>query len=126
MIKNVKRSDLHYSMIALMKQAFPFERILSSVTVKIENKVMEFDAYLVNMNCYVEFQGQQHYQVVPFFNKNKQGLRDQKYRDQEKFLYCQRNGYGYAEIPYWHEKDAQKVRDTILTSINQGANNVGN
>ena len=119
-MKNKKMSDLHYDMVALIKKAFPYEKVLSSVTVKIENRVMEFDAYLVNMNCYVEFQGQQHYRVVPFFNKNKQGLRDQKYRDQEKFLYCNRNGYGYAEIPYWHDRDVEKVKNTILSSINQG------
>ena len=115
-----KFSDLHYDMVNLIKMAFPLEKTRQSVTVKIENKVLEFDLYLVNMRCFVEFQGEQHYKVVPFFNKNKIGLRDQQYRDQEKFLYCHRNGYGYAEIPYWHERDVEKVRETILLSMSRG------
>jgi len=76
---------------------------------------VEPDFWLPNLNLYIEYHGQQHYEEVDHFYKGKrlrnfavQQQRDRYFRD-----YCQRHGHRLLEIPYW---DFGRIAD-ILSEI---------
>ncbi len=78
--------------------------------VKIDNSNHWFDFYLSSQNLIIEFHGQQHYTLVPFFGGQKSFELQQK-RDLIKTKYCNDNGIDQLVISY---KDKDKI-DDILT-----------
>jgi len=63
--------------------------------------VLPFDFYLPNFNICIEYQGQQHFQVVKtgFFGGEK-ALKERQHRDKIKREFCEKRGIILVEIPY--------------------------
>ena len=79
---------------------------------------LSYDFFIPSKNLLIEFNGEQHFGIVPFFHKNKRsdkfgvmGLRVQFQNDMEKKKYAQLKGYDLLVIPYW---DFDKIQ-TILS-----------
>lgn len=72
---------------------------------------LAFDFYLPNHNLCIEFQGQQHYDVVKGWG-GEEGLKDRQIKDQIKRDFCKTNNIGLLEIRY--DEDIFIKLDEIL------------
>lgn len=77
-----------------------------------DKRVLRFDFYLPDKNTCIEFQGQQHYILEPFFEKEGNGLEDRKRRDQIKRDYCKLHGIILLEIKYT-DNIVEKLKNII-------------
>lgn len=59
-----------------------------------------FDFYIPSLNLTIEFDGQQHYEFIPFFHKTKEKFEERKQFDEEKNKYCLDKGINLLRIPY--------------------------
>lgn len=76
---------------------------------KFKNK-LKFDFYLDDINTIIEFDGQQHYNIIDYFG-GYDGFVDTKIRDTVKNIYCKQNNIKLIRIPYWEIDNIE----TILT-----------
>lgn len=74
------------------------------------------DFYLPKYNCFVEYNGKQHYEFVPYFHKSKDDFERQQFRDFIVRDYCEQKGIKLIEIPYWL-KDYE-VEELLKTELN--------
>lgn len=73
-------------------------------------KPLRFDFYLTNYNCYIEFDGLQHY------TKNRYSSKEQFERDCAKNEYCLNKGYKLYRIPYEEKNNIlnwNKIEDLL-------------
>jgi len=61
---------------------------------------LELDLYNDDLKLAIEVQGDQHYKFIPFFHRNKDAFRMQRYRDEMKKQKCMNEGITLIEIPY--------------------------
>ena len=61
---------------------------------------LEIDCYNDSLKLGVEYNGVQHYKYVPYFHRNKEAFRNQKYRDYMKHEICKKNGVTLIDVPY--------------------------
>lgn len=73
--------------------------------VSDKHTLMRFDFYLPKYNCCIEYDGEQHYRVVPIFKGNfgdaEQNFLLQKHYDDIKNNYCLQKGITLIRIPYY-------------------------
>lgn len=67
--------------------------------IEIYKKLIRVD-FVLNDNCFIEYNGIQHYQRVPFFHKTDMDYLKQQYRDQLLRKYCTENNITLIEINY--------------------------
>lgn len=66
----------------------------------INGSNLELDCYNDQLKIAVEYNGEQHYNYVRFFHRNRDAFHNQKYRDDMKRRLCQENGILLIEVPY--------------------------
>jgi len=71
----------------------------------------ELDGYSSLHELAFEYQGEQHYQYMPFFHSSNEKFNQQQERDRQKQLACSHLGIRLLIIPYW-----ESANDTQLTS----------
>lgn len=76
-------------------------------------KKLEFDFYLPEQNICIEYDGEQHFKEVKFFNSN---LKENKIRDGIKNKYCEDKGIKLIRISYF-EKEIEKVLNEYLSTF---------
>lgn len=59
--------------------------------VTLENRHLRFDFYLPDLNKYIEFNGKQHYAIIPKMTPTEEMLKDLQYRDNLKKQYAKDN-----------------------------------
>lgn len=74
------------------------------------------DFYLPKQNCFIEYNGKQHYEYVPYFHKSEDDFERQQFRDFIVRDYCEQRGIKLIEIPYWM-KD-HEVEELLKTELN--------
>lgn len=74
------------------------------------------DFYLPEHNMFIEYNGKQHYEYVPYFHKNENDFERQKFRDFIVRDYCEKKEIKLLEIPYYLKKD--EVYELLNASIN--------
>ena len=62
---------------------------------------LELDGYAETLQLAFEFQGKQHFERVPFFDRND-GLEGRMDRDRRKLALCKQEGVDLIIIPYTH------------------------
>ena len=80
--------------------------------------LLKCDFYLPKFKCIIEFNGRQHYEIVPKFGGEK-GFLEIKKRDELKKQYCLKKNILYIEINY-KEKNIEKL---IINSLKIRNNN---
>lgn len=75
------------------------------------------DFYLPEYNTFIEYNGKQHYEYVPYFHKNKGDFERQQLRDHIVRSYCEERGVKLIEIPYWLSDN--EVKKLLNASINK-------
>lgn len=68
-------------------------------TVNIKNHKLRFDFFLPDYNCFIEFNGEQHYKSIPYFGGDE-GLKKQQLYDKYKRDYCKDNNINLLIIDY--------------------------
>ena len=67
---------------------------------------LELDGYNEHIGLAFEYQGQQHYEYLPFFHKSHDDFDQRQRWDQHKRQACESQGVTLLEIPYWIESSA--------------------
>ena len=76
---------------------FTFQKTFS----QCKNKhLLPFDFYLPEYNIVIEYQGQQHFEYIPFFDKNYQNFTIRQERDKIKKDFCLSNDIIFMPILY--------------------------
>lgn len=75
------------------------------------------DFYLPEHNIFIEYNGKQHYEYVPYFHKSPDDFTKQQTRDNNVRSYCEQNGIKLIEIPYY--LNPYKVFELLNASINK-------
>lgn len=60
-----------------------------------------FDFYLPDLNTIVEFDGEQHFKQVTYFQHNRSEFLKQQENDRQKNSYCLANKIDLYRIPFW-------------------------
>lgn len=80
---------------------------------------LRFDFYLPDLNTCIEYDGKQHFEIVPDFHgddiiKAKKKLKQQKYKDSLKNEYCKLNNIKLIRISYKQYMRVNNILDTCL------------
>lgn len=70
-----------------------------------------FDFYIPSRECLIEYQGQQHYQLIPRYFSNRLEFHKAQERDRRKISYCLAHGIYIYCIPYWEIDKIEKAED---------------
>lgn len=71
--------------------------------------ILYFDFYLPQYNCCIEFDGQQHFEIIEWFG-GFDGFVEGKIRDTIKNIYCKNNNIKLIRIPYY---DLNKIEEIL-------------
>ena len=89
------------------------ESLLNALDIQFEREVwfdnlksknghrLYFDFGINNNQLLLEYQGEQHYMEVPYWDSGSEGLAIRQDRDQRKRDYCKKHNINLIEIPYW-------------------------
>ena len=100
------------------------ENVLNNYNIRYEiqykfndckfKKHLPFDFYLPDYNICIEFDGEQHYEIVGYFG-GFDNFVDTKIRDTIKNEYCKDNNIKLIRIPYWEFDDIENI---IVNELN--------
>lgn len=76
-----------------------------------------FDFYLPQLNCLIEYDGEQHFYQVAAFQKTRQSFLKQQEHDRLKNSYCLANNLTLYRIPYWELTSIKSVNDLFKKSF---------
>lgn len=79
------------------------------------NHNLELDCFNRELRLAVEYNGIQHYKFVPYFHKNYEAFKNQKYRDYMKHQMCKENGITLIEVP--HTVKVEDIRQYLITEL---------
>lgn len=96
--------------------AYEFQKIFNDCVNPKTGYKLEFDFYLSEYNCCIEYDGKQHfeYQENTAGWNNKENFEKVQYRDNIKNNYCEEHNIKLIRIPYW---DFDKLDDEYLLSL---------
>ena len=114
-VSNENRSKLHIKARSILKEIFPFDRVLEEVTLPgtktgSRRTLLYADFYIPNRNLVVEVHGEQHFKFNSFFYKDKMAFFKAKARDNDKRAWCELNQMTLIELNYdetgpeWRQK----------------------
>lgn len=69
---------------------------------------LRFDFYLPETNTVIEFNGEQHYKWVKYYDKTYHSFLEGKHCDWLKRKYCRDNNINLIVVPYWSIKCLEK------------------
>lgn len=79
---------------------------------------LPFDFYIESINCCIEYDGKQHYQLSYFGNwpeeEARQNLETIQRHDKIKNIYCLENNIKLIRIPYWNIRKIYELLDNEL------------
>ena len=61
---------------------------------------LELDCFNEDLKIAIEYNGEQHYNYIPYFHKTKDTFYNVKYRDDMKKRLCRENGVRLIVVPY--------------------------
>ena len=75
--------------------------------------MLRFDFYLNKYNTLIEFDGQQHFRPVDFFN-GEEGFRLTQLRDNIKNEYCKNNNIPLLRISYKEINNIENILNNFI------------
>jgi len=109
-----RNSKNQYLLLQFIKQVFPHHKVELNyhfVEYKFSKygKSIEFDIFVPDLSLAFEYNGEQHYMSIPFFNDV--GLT--KKRDKNKQVICKYSGITLIIIPFWWDRTIDSIAQTI-------------
>lgn len=109
----------------ILKEIFPanpFNRIFCEHYVNHKGERLFFDFFIKELLCFVECQGQQHTKFVKHFHGKKENFLAQKFRDNLKIDYVQKNNMYLVRFNYDEVINKQlvifKINKTMDSKLN--------
>ena len=98
-----KRSKLHKLAYEVLREAFPYDRIIEEVVLpgsktKYRNSLLRADFFIPPKGLMVEVHGSQHFKYNSFFFKNKIDFYKAQARDRDKQGWCECNDFRLVEF----------------------------
>lgn len=93
----------------LRKEGLQFER--EKEFSDLRGGRYRYDFYLPALGVLIEFDGQQHFQRVAYFQKTQQDFLKTKGHDRQKNSYALSHGLSLYRIPYWELDNLKSCRD---------------
>lgn len=84
------------------------------------HKKYRYDFFIIKYNLIIEFNGQQHYEEIPFFKKS---LQTNQEHDNIKMTEALNNGFNYLIIPYTHYNKIEEILDNWFNDYPKGVDN---
>lgn len=84
----------------------------------ITNSNLYFDAYFPEHNLLFEYNGEQHYKYVDFFEKDEISFKNRQYRDNIKVQYCKDRNINLLIIKYdddWSDENLESLLEQYVT-----------
>jgi very-short-patch-repair endonuclease len=97
--KRSKGEILVYNWLLENKIKFKQEYLIKFPYVVKKKPFVFIDFYLPKHNIFIEYNGKQHYEYVPYFHKTIEDFELQKFRDEVVRNYCVDKGIKLIEIP---------------------------
>lgn len=97
------------------KVDFTTQKVFPELTKKA-NKVLLYDFFVEN-KVLIEFQGEQHYHRIPFFQRTEKDFETQQKRDKIKAKYAKDKGYCFLAIPYTEQEHLSQYLDKNLLPL---------
>lgn len=109
-------------------QAQDVENILNEFNLSFEKEKtfddlvwknkLKFDFYVDELNCLIEFDGEQHYYKVDYFNDTDEKFRLRQLKDHFKSNYALYHFMNLIRIPFWFTAD--DIRERLLLLMQEG------
>ena len=80
---------------------YGFPDLVGGLPLKFDFAIFDKNDKLIAL---IEYQGEQHFEIVDFFGGEKKFERQQM-NDERKRSYCKNKGIPLIEIPYWENID---------------------
>lgn len=107
----------------LEKYNITYERQKTYPSLKGEGGCnLSYDFYLLEYNCCIEYQGEQHYKPIDYFG-GKEKFEIQLIHDIKKKDYCTRNNIRLITIPYWEFDNIDKILNKQIYKLQRLAEN---
>lgn len=107
-------SVLAESIFLLLRELFPFTKIVKEYFITYKGQRLFVDFYLPSFLIAIEVHGKQHDEFVLHYHGSADGWRRHKKRDRLKEEWASVNGIKYVVI---REKGAPKTKDDLLRLI---------
>ena len=109
------RSSLHKKARKLLKDIYPYDRILEEVTLPgtktgSRKTLLYADLYVPNRDLIVEVHGEQHFKFNSFFHKDKMAFFNAKGRDNDKKAWCDLNHIRLIVLNYNESEDEWRIK----------------
>ena len=78
---------------------------------------LRFDFYLPKNNTIIEFDGEQHFHQIQYFQKDRKDLLSYQERDRQKNSYCLAHSIKLFRIPYWELDNVKTLKDLTQTKF---------
>ena len=109
-VKDENKSSLHKKAKRLLKEVYPFDRILEEVKLPgtrttRRRSSLAADFFIPNRTLMIEVHGEQHYTYNSFFFKNSMEFYKAQARDRDKIRWCEINDIGFIELPFDESED---------------------
>jgi len=98
----------------LLREVFPFAKIIPEHYVKYKGQKLFVDYYVPSYLIAIEVHGRQHDEFVEHFHKDDRGWRAHRRRDRYKEEWASLNGITYIVI---RENDAPNTKEEMLALI---------
>lgn len=112
--------DVDYRQLKRQSHSHDVERILNEYGLNYEkektfddlkmHRLLRYDYYVDSLNCLIEFDGEQHYYDIDYFNDSKDAYLKRRVSDNMKSEYALENKINLIRIPYWYELSQIRVK----------------
>lgn len=97
-------------------------------TVWIGDNYYRFDFYLPQYNLFIEYDGEQHYKPVKYYNQSEEeanaSLAKTQEHDRIKNLYCEENAINLLRIPYWEKENIETIINNHLQRLSERTSDI--
>jgi hypothetical protein len=109
------RSSLHKKARLILKEVYPYDRILEEVTLPgtktgSRKTLLYADLYVPNRDLIVEVHGEQHFKFNSFFHKDKMAFFKAQARDKDKRAWCKLNHMNLIELNYDESEEEWRAK----------------
>ena len=109
----VKDQNIDYRQLKRQSHSHDVDRILNEYGLNYEkektfddlkmNRLLRYDYYVDSLNCLIEFDGEQHYYDIDYFNDTRDAYLKRRVSDNMKSDYALENKINLIRIPYWYD-----------------------
>ena len=114
---NSNKSELHRTVLAMIKECFPQESIREEENIRIDGASLFIDIYMPRMKIAIECDGVQHEKFSKFFHGDAATFARSKKNDMLKERYCEIQKITLVRIKYNDTLSKDLVYNKIIDAL---------